>query len=318
MSMSSSPAPTWEAAVDSIMTAEPEQIQEKKSSEQTAVASEPYADGKPETPKNETSGEVINDMVDDVIGSEDEEKAEPVDIDTLLLPPPPSDIPDDYGISTSAPTPLQKKPATAVSESEPRQSTSSASAIAVPLPDDSILEFTSPQPKLDRKEAPPFTEEEARVALELIFAMINELYTLSSAWSLRRTLLTAAKTFLLRPGNPSLAAITEHIRSSIISSNVSDSGVAAHLRTLRANSLPTEEERKAWPEEMRGEEKEELRKRARKMLLERGVPPALRGVMGNVATGEALGVVFDGLQEGRVLRGLMFGVLLQGVRVLTH
>ncbi len=52
--------------------------------------------------------------------------------------------------------------------------------------------------------------------------------------------------------------------------------------------------------------------------MEKGVPAAVRGVMGAVATGEALGRVFDALQVGRVARGWVFGVVLQAVRAVVQ
>lgn len=108
------------------------------------------------------------------------------------------------------------------------------------------------------------------------------------------------------------------LQTSVIEANAADPGIAAHLRKLRENTLPTEEERAAWPREMTVEEKEKLRIKARKLLIESGVPAALTGVMGQNATGEALGRVFDCLQEEKVARGLMFGVMLQAVRIVTH
>jgi hypothetical protein len=152
----------------------------------------------------------------------------------------------------------------------------------------------------------------------LMFAVINELYTLSSAWNIRRTLLNAAKTFLLRPGNPSLTSIQNLIQESLITANTSDAGIAAHLRKLRENTLPTEDELKAWPPEMSTDEKERLRIKARKLLVQRGVPTALTGVMGQAATGEAMGRIFDCLQVEEVARGLIFGLLLQSVRAIAH
>jgi hypothetical protein len=151
-----------------------------------------------------------------------------------------------------------------------------------------------------------------------MFAVINELYTLSSAWNIRRTLLNATKTFLLRPGNPSLSSIQSLIQDSVIVENTSDTNIAANLRKLRENTLPTEEELKAWPPEMSMEEKERLRVKARKLLVERGVPAALTGVMGQAATGEAMGRIFDALQVEEVSRGLVFGLLLQAVRAVTQ
>lgn len=220
-----------------------------------------------------------------------------LDIESLHLPPPPSDMPDDY---------LGGDGAAEVTSADTLSSTTSAPALA------------PPKLKLERKEPEPLTETETRDALELIFAMISSLYTLSSAWGLRLTLLTAAKTFLLRPGNPSLSYIQKLIQDDVISANCSDSGIAAHLKKIRQNSLPTAEELKAWPAEMTGAEKNELRSKARTLLLARGVPAALTGVMGSPATSQALGRVFDSLQDERVLRGLMFGVLMQGVSLVSH
>lgn len=104
----------------------------------------------------------------------------------------------------------------------------------------------------------------------------------------------------------------------MLDANTSDAGLAYHLRKLRENSLPTEAELKAWPPEMSADAKEKLRLKARRLLVERGMPQALTSVMGQAASGEALGKVFDCLQEGRVARGLMFGLVLQGLRAVTQ
>lgn len=168
------------------------------------------------------------------------------------------------------------------------------------------------------KQFAAMTEAETRVAVELMFAVINEAYTLSSAWNIRRTLLTAAKSFLLRPGNPSLTYIQTMMQTSVLDANATDAGLAAHLRRLRENSMPTEAERAAWPEEMTAEEKEKLRVKARRLLIQSGVPAALMGVMGQTATADALGRIFDCLQIEEVARGLIFGLMLQGARIVTH
>ena len=172
----------------------------------------------------------------------------------------------------------------------------------------------SKQPQTKR----PITEQETQVAVELLFAVITELYTLSSAWQIRRTLLNAAKTFLLRPGNPQLEAIRVLIQETVIESNTTDAGIAAQINTVRAAGLPTEDELKTWPQELEKDAKEELRVKARKLLVERGMPVALTGVMGQAATGEALGRVFDSLQDRKVARGLIFGLVLQGLRGIVQ
>jgi hypothetical protein len=237
-------------------------------------------------------------------------------IDRFQLPPPPSDMPDDFFYP-------EDSMSNSRSETAPRTSTSTApsqhspgrQSLSIPrLPSEQALH--APRPV--RKEHKPFTEQETRVAVELIFAVVNEIYTLSSAWNIRRTLLTAAKTFLLRPGNPSLTSIQSLIQDSIIASNTSDAGIAGHLRKIRENTLPTEEELKAWPPEMSAEEKERLRVKARSLLVANAIPEALKGVMGQAASEVAMGRIFDLVQEEEIARGLIFGLLLQGVRAITH
>lgn len=246
----------------------------------------------------------------------------PQNVDSeLRLPPPPSEIPDDYKISQFSP----KIPTSADDQSTARSSTSSApasdqspsrkSTSSVMRPPEALI-LPSAQPK--REKALPLIEEEARVAVELFFAVINELYTLSSAWNIRRTLLNAAKGFLLRPGNPNLEAIRLLLQDTMIEANTSDAGLAAHLTKLRENTLPTEEERKLWPPPPTQEEKERLRVKARKLLVEKGMPQALTSVMGAAASGEALGRVFDCLQVEELARGLMFALVLRGVRAITQ
>ncbi|KAL8840909.1 MAG: hypothetical protein Q9170_001102 [Blastenia crenularia] len=210
------------------------------------------------------------------------------------LPPPPSEIPDDWSTSV----PLARK-----STSTDEQPTSTTSSSSQPRP---------PRPKQ------PLNEKETRVAVELFFATITSLYTLSSAWSIRRTLLTAAKNFLLRPGNPNLEAIRVLIQDTMINSNVSDAGLASHIHKIRENALPTKAELERWPPPRNEGEKAKLRQKARKLLVEKGMPQALTSVMGQAASGEALGRVFDALQVEEVARGLMCALILQGVRAITQ
>lgn len=162
----------------------------------------------------------------------------------------------------------------------------------------------------------PLTEDETRVAVELIFAVINELYTLSSAWNFRKTLLNAAKSYILRPGNPSLEGIRALIQESMIDAQTSDEAIAAHIIKLRENSLPTEEELSLWPAPPGEEEKARMRTDARKLFMERGMPQALMGIMGAGATNEALGRIFDCLQSEEIARGFMFALVLQALRAI--
>jgi hypothetical protein len=236
----------------------------------------------------------------------------------IQLPPPPSDIPDDYNplapVSTTT-SPERSRTRVVEQETPVRTSTSTTSSsldVTKSMQDKPLSTANKVKPK------PSITEQETQVAVELLFATIQELYTLSSAWTLRRTLLTAAKTFLLRPGNPQLESIRQLLQTTVLDANTSDAGIALHLRKLRANTLPTEEELKAWPPALTEKENEDLRVKARKLLVERGMPQALTSVMGQAASGEALGKVFDCLQVPSVARGLIFGLILQGMRAVTQ
>jgi hypothetical protein len=240
----------------------------------------------------------------------------------MNLPPMPSEIQDDYGTSRTPIDPLHaRNPSRASTTSSTQPSTEPAPPLprrpsAISLNQSTTLK--PPPSSTQSKSHTPLSEPETTVLIELFFAVINELYTLSSAWTLRRTLLNAAKTFLLRPGNPQLASITSLLQTTVLDANLSDTGLAYHIRKIRANGLPTAEELKAWPEEMGEAEKEELRVKARKLAVERGMPNALTSVMGQAASGEAVGRVFDALQEPRVARGVMFGLVLQGLRGVTQ
>lgn len=232
-----------------------------------------------------------------------------ISLDALKLPPPPDSMPDDWAAHDSPPTSRSTDNSTTLHRSVDMDQQASKVIPSGKSP------TTTTKP---RKQYAKISEPETRVAVELVFAMINELYSLSSAWNFRRALLAAAKSFLLRPGNPSLISIQKMLQDSLIDANSSDAGIAAHLRKLRENTLPTEEELKAWPPEPSMEEKEKLREKARALLIQSGVPAALSGVMGQNATSEALGRIFDCLQIEEVARGLIFGIMLQAVRIITH
>ena len=225
----------------------------------------------------------------------------------LNLPPVPTDIPDDYNTPSTRTSQDPDYPHGSVASLPPANST----------PPLSSAPKSPPKPTAPKSYA-PLSEQETTVLIELFFAVIQELYTLSSAWNIRRTLLNAAKTFLLRPGNPQLTSIQALLQSTVLDDNTSDEGIAFHLKKIRENTLPTAEELAKWPVPSSDEDKEKLRVKARKLLVERGMPQALTSVMGQAASGEALGRVFDCLQDERVARGVIFGLVLQGLRAVTQ
>ncbi|RDA93653.1 hypothetical protein CP533_4863 [Ophiocordyceps camponoti-saundersi (nom. inval.)] len=253
-------------------------------------------------------------------------------IDMMKLPPPPDEIEDDYmalsgtgAVSEGYGSPAyhDRRRSSVNVTATPNGNTNGVAkktAAATATATAAISSSSSSPPSAARpaRQYSQLSEHETRVAVELLFAVINEMYTLSSAWNIRRTLLTAAKSFLLRPGNPSLLTVQSLIQTSVLDANTSDGGIAATIRKIRENSVPTEEEKAAWPADLSSDEKEKLVVKARRMLVQRGVPAALMGVMGQAATGEALGRVFDCLQIEEVARGLIFGLMLQVVRIVTH
>ncbi len=231
--------------------------------------------------------------------------------EVLNLPSPPEVITNDYEpvSSMTAATPPQPASMQHSSRSETPNSTSH------PLSEDLPAPIKQPG---DARTSAPISEEETRVIIDLMFAIITELYSLSSAWTIRLSLLTAAKSFLLRPANPQLDSIRALLQESMLDANLSDRGLSTHINKLRENSVPTEEEMAQWPRPLGSEEKEKLRVRARKLLVERGMPQALTSVMGAAASGEALGKVFDCLQIEEVAKGLIFALLLQAIRAATQ
>ncbi|KAL1887957.1 hypothetical protein Cpir12675_006351 [Ceratocystis pirilliformis] len=241
-------------------------------------------------------------------------------LEHLKLPPPPDQMTEDaegihLGLNKGDPTnPLVPSPLGRTASSSSIAKTHSKTSSVPLVPPTKPSKFGSNKTAAHK----PLNQSETRVAVELVFAVFNELYTLSSAWNFRRTLLAAAKSFLLRPNNPSLIAIQEMMQTSVLDNNSSDTGIAAHIIKLRENAIPTVEEAMSAAGEMTDEEKEKLRAKARRLLIQSGVPGALKGVMGQGATSDAMGRLFDCLQMEEVARGLFFGILLQMVRILTH
>ena len=265
----------------------------------------------------------------------------------IHLPPPPSEMPDNYGLNPNvADSPLKHE--TSKQGLTPTEQPASSLNGQARKPSDSSLAHPAPKPNpisshpnadpsslpsssssSSTPSYPPLTAQETTLTIELFFLLITQLYTLSSAWSLRRTLLTAAKNFLLRPANPQLEALRIMIQDTVIDANCSPVGIAGHIDTLRKNVLPTAEELEAWEKsntaataaakggELSADEKEALRVKARKLLVEKGMPVALTGVMGSAATAEAVGKVFDCLQVEDVARGLVFAVGVQVLRAIV-
>lgn len=239
------------------------------------------------------------------------------DGELLNLPPPPSDMPDDYSHDLDPGALSRKRSGSAASSLLPNpRSLPLTSGVENPTSTQTPTPSTSPPP-LDpprKKSSPPLSTAEAQFVVEIVFAIISELYTLSSAWIFRRSLLNVAKSILLRPGNASLESIRVLIQETVIASNTTDSAVSEYVRKLRESVFPTATEMEAWGPAATPAEEAARRDKARDLVRERGLPEALRGVMGNVASAECCAAMFDALQEEPVARGVVCGIVLDAVR----
>lgn len=244
------------------------------------------------------------------------QQSSPIERDEIHLPPLPTDIPDDYGSSADLAT-VPGRPKMSTIARPTYEEGGAASPQSVRLPRAHKVEAIEQAPDAAtgttlKKDRAPLSDQETHVAIELIFAVINELYTLSSAWNIRRTLLSAAKSFI------SLETVRQQLQTAVIDANTSDAVIASYINKIEQNTLPTKKELESWPAPLIQEEKEALRRKARKLLIDKGLPPALTSVMGGAASKEALGKVFDCLQVEPVARGLVFGLLLQALRTVTQ
>ena len=157
---------------------------------------------------------------------------------------------------------------------------------------------------------------------------------------------------MLRPGNNSLDATRLLIQEKIFEQVATDEAISQHISGLRETLFPTNDEieasekvikesRKARAKrkgldvssgggggggdgkieasgDVEEEEREERREKARRLLLEKGMPGVLEGVMGQAACRECLGKVFDCLQVKRAARGVVCGLLLEVVRAVCQ
>ncbi|EER26029.1 PX domain containing protein [Coccidioides posadasii C735 delta SOWgp] len=174
---------------------------------------------------------------------------------------------------------------------------------------------------VDSKSNPhaALSEEEAIMVVELLFAVVNEIYGLSSAWKFRKRLLHAAKAFLLRPGNPNLEAIRLLIQDSIIKDNTTHETLADYINMLRESCFSAQNNGEpATPLTLTEKDRKKMQERARSLLIENGMPSALISCMGSNATSEALGRIFDSLQIESVARGFVCAVLLQALKVIVQ
>lgn len=154
------------------------------------------------------------------------------------------------------------------------------------------------------------SQGETNSLIDTIFLATSELYLLSKAWNVRRSLLTMLRGLLLRNGSSSVEGIRLAIQTDIIDKYSSEEEIARKLDDLINAVWPTEEEQSRREKEKAETDSEALRAEARKMFISRAVPDAIKSVMGAAASSQALEYVFDVLQDRNIARGIVLDLLM--------
>ncbi|KAK9325992.1 PXA domain-containing protein [Lipomyces orientalis] len=258
--------------------------------------------------------------------------------DGYYLPPPPSEIADNYNPNlqrhksidhpASASTPalgrtlsmrgispgVSRADSNTSSEPDYNDYGSSRTSVAIDRRE-SIADEPRPRTGLDqdaRRSAiiashQPLSQGETNSLIDTIFLAISELYLLSNAWTVRRSLLTVLRGLFLRNGSSSVEGIRLAIQKDIIDKYTEEDEIARKLNDL-ANAVwppPGDPAPQPTPQSSR-----ELKNEAKKMFVSRAVPDAIKSVMGAGASAQALEFVFDVLQDRNIARGLVLNLLM--------
>ncbi|KAJ8102259.1 PXA domain-containing protein [Lipomyces tetrasporus] len=261
-----------------------------------------------------------------------------VQTDGYYLPPPPSEIADNYNPNlqrhksidraASASTPALGRTSStrgispvvsrtdSFTSSEPDYNDYGSSRTSVAIDRrESIADEPRPRTGLDqdaRRSAiiashQPLSQGETNSLIDTIFLAISELYLLSNAWTVRRSLLTVLRGLFLRNGSSSVEGIRLAIQKDIIDKYTEEDEIARKLNDL-ANAVwppPGDPSPQPTPQSSR-----ELKNEAKKMFVSRAVPDAIKSVMGAGASAQALEFVFDVLQDRNIARGLVLNLLM--------
>ncbi|KAK9351134.1 PXA domain-containing protein [Lipomyces doorenjongii] len=152
----------------------------------------------------------------------------------------------------------------------------------------------------------PLSQGETNSLIDTIFLAISELYLLSNAWTVRRSLLTVLRGLFLRNGSSSVEGIRLAIQKDIIDKYSSEDEIARKLNDLADAVWPTDPN----TPQPTTQSSLELKNEAKKMFVSRAVPDAIKSVMGAGASAQALEFVFNVLQDRNIARGLVLNLLM--------
>ncbi|KAK9454419.1 PXA domain-containing protein [Dipodascopsis uninucleata] len=273
--------------------------------------------------------------------------ASTIETDGHILPPPPSEIADSYnpdvpekkgphltgsfgesstslqlnrtaslqrstavGGSTSTKTEFVKNESeTETSDSIVRRSLATVDrpSLSEILGEHAIATSAEPGDRSSNIQHQELTHGETNSLIDTMFLAISELYLLSNAWNVRRSLLTVLRGLLLRNGSSSVEGIRVAIQKDVINKYSSEVEIERKLNDLVDAIWPNSN---ANAEPKISPKSEELKAEARKMFITRGIPEAIKSVMGAGASAQALEFVFDSLQDKSIARGLVLNLLM--------
>ncbi|KAK9332209.1 PXA domain-containing protein [Lipomyces starkeyi] len=248
------------------------------------------------------------------------------------LPPPPSEISDNYSPNlqrhksfnnaASASTPAlgrtssmrgSRNDSVTSSEADYNDYTQTHTSVSIDRRE-SMADEPRPRTGLDqnaRRSAiiashQPLSQGETNSLIDTIFLAISELYLLSNAWTVRRSLLTVLRGLFLRNGSSSVEGIRLAIQKDIIDKYSSEDEIARKLNDLADAVWPTDTN----TPQPTTQSSLELKNEAKKMFVSRAVPDAIKSVMGAGASAQALEFVFNVLQDRNIARGLVLNLLM--------
>ncbi|KAK9451955.1 PXA domain-containing protein [Limtongia smithiae] len=156
----------------------------------------------------------------------------------------------------------------------------------------------------------PLTQSETNSIIDTVFKAVTEVFLLSNAWNVRRSLLTVLRGLLLRDGSSSVEGIRQAVQKDIVDKYSSEEELSRKLHDV-INAVWPDAERTAMKEQAKAAlDSRALKEEARKMFISNAMPDAIKSVMGTAASAQALEYVFDVLQNKNIARGLVLDLLM--------
>ena len=199
-----------------------------------------------------------------------------------------------------------------IRESDPMVEPLSTSAPITKSPSPAIppLPERPTKPAVSKQPAPELSLNDAQQILDIGFSILSELYALSPrTWMIRKSLLNLLKSLLISNGRTYIETIRTMIQEDLINKCLtSDDWLANQVKAVTGSMWPTA----PWPPT----DEEANRIHAKELFMTKMLPETMRGLMGGVATTQALEIVFEALQDQRVAKGILVALMCDVIRAL--